>query len=148
MGNYEKGKDRLSAGALFMLARFLGTSPAAFFEGLSAPDAGFAEAGAEYGTTIERPPQSGKLDAAFGRIRSQRDRALAVAIGETIAPRDDNGARPRAEATITRRLVIGAKTAAGHRLVTAGFPAALSKGAAIVRSSSRRAAIRSGRWSR
>lgn len=30
MGNYEKGKDRLSAGALFLLARFLGTSPAAF----------------------------------------------------------------------------------------------------------------------
>ena len=90
MGNYEKGKDRLSAGALFMLARCLGTSPAAFFEGLSAPDAGFAEAGAEYGTTIERPPQSGKLDAAFGRIRSQRDRALAVAIVEAIARRDDN----------------------------------------------------------
>jgi transcriptional regulator with XRE-family HTH domain len=93
MGNYEKGKDRLSAGALFLLARFLGTSPAAFFEGLTAPDAGFAEDGAaSYATAAERPPQSDKLDAAFGRIRSQRDRALAVALVETIARRDDGAA--------------------------------------------------------
>lgn len=89
MGNYEKGKDRLSAGALFMLARFLGTSPAAFFEGLMSPDAGMAEDGVEYEAAVERPPQSDKLDAAFGRIRSQRDRALAVAIVETIARRAD-----------------------------------------------------------
>ena len=92
MGNYEKGKDRLSAGALFMLARFLGTSPAAFFEGLMSPAMGMAEDGAEYGTQVERPPQSDKLDAAFGRIRSQRDRALAVALVEAIARRDDGAA--------------------------------------------------------
>ncbi|BCB21537.1 helix-turn-helix transcriptional regulator [Bosea sp. ANAM02] len=92
MGNYEKGKDRLSAGALFLLARFLGISPAAFFEGLSSPEAGFAEDGAAYAQAIERLPQSDKLDAAFGRIRSQRDRALAVAIVETIARRDDGAA--------------------------------------------------------
>ena len=89
MGNYEKGKDRLSAGALFMLARFLGTSPATFFEGLMSPDTGMAEDGVEYRAVVERPPQSDKLDAAFGRIRTQRDRALAVAIVETIARRDD-----------------------------------------------------------
>ena len=92
MGNYEKGKDRLSAGALFLLARFLGISPAAFFEGLTSSDMGFAEDGAAYAQAAERPPQSNKLDAAFGRIRSQRDRALAVAIVETIAQRDDGGA--------------------------------------------------------
>ncbi|WP_306224258.1 helix-turn-helix domain-containing protein [Bosea beijingensis] len=92
MGNYEKGKDRLSAGALYLLARFLGTSPAAFFEGLSPAEAGFAEDGADYAVAGERPPQSVKLDAAFGRIRSQRDRALAVAIVETIAQRDDGAA--------------------------------------------------------
>lgn len=89
MGNYEKGKDRLSAGALFMLARFLGTSPADFFEGLMSPDTGMAEDGVEYEAAVERHPQSDKLDAAFGRIRSQRDRALAVAIVETIARRAD-----------------------------------------------------------
>ncbi len=92
MGNYEKGKDRLSAGALFLLARFLRTSPAAFFEGLISPDMGMAEDGAAYEAKAERPPQSDKLDAAFGRIRSQRDRALAVAIVETIARRDDGAA--------------------------------------------------------
>ncbi|WP_293797877.1 helix-turn-helix transcriptional regulator [uncultured Bosea sp.] len=92
MGNYEKGKDRLSAGALFLLARFLGTSPAAFFEGLNSPGMGMAEDGSEYETKFERTPQSEKLDAAFGRIRSQRDRALAVAIVETIARRDDGTA--------------------------------------------------------
>ena len=76
MGNYEKGRHRLSAGALFLLARFLGTSPAAFFEGFSPVEAGFAEDAADYTAAGERPPQSLKLDAAFGRIRSQRDRAL------------------------------------------------------------------------
>jgi hypothetical protein len=50
---------------------------------------GFAEDGAAYAQAAERPPQSNQLDAAFGRIRSQRDRALAVAIVETIAQRDD-----------------------------------------------------------
>jgi transcriptional regulator with XRE-family HTH domain len=89
MGNYEKGKDRLSASALFILARFLGTSPATFFEGLMSPDTGMAEDGVEYGAAVERPRQSDKLGAAFGRIRSQRDRALAVAIVETIARRND-----------------------------------------------------------
>ena len=92
MGNYEKGKHRLSAGALFLLARFLGTSPAAFFEGLSPSKPGFAEDAADYAAAGERPPHSDKLDAAFGRIRSQRDRALAVAIVETIARRDDGAA--------------------------------------------------------
>lgn len=92
MGNYEKGKHRLSAGALFLLARFLGTSPASFFEGLAPAEAGFAEDAADYPTASEMPPQSDKLDAAFGRIRSQRDRALAVAIVETIARRDDGTA--------------------------------------------------------
>ena len=92
MGNYEKGRHRLSAGALFLLARFLGTSPAAFFEGFSPVEAGFAEDAADYTAAGERPPQSLKLDAAFGRIRSQRDRALAVAIVDTIARRDDGTA--------------------------------------------------------
>lgn len=92
MGNYEKGKDRLSAGALFMLARFLGTSPATFFEGLTPSGSGMAEDGVDYEAKVERPPQSDKLDAAFGRIRSQRDRALAVALVETIARRDDGAA--------------------------------------------------------
>lgn len=92
MGNYEKGKHRLSAGALFLLARFLRTSPATFFEGLLPAETGFAEDGATYAQAAERPPQSDKLDAAFGRIRSQRDRALAVAIVETIARRDDGAA--------------------------------------------------------
>ncbi|MCR4523544.1 MULTISPECIES: helix-turn-helix domain-containing protein [Bosea] len=92
MGNYEKGKDRISAGALFMLARFLGTSPAAFFEGLAPAETGFAEDAADYPAASERPPQSDKLDAAFGRIRSQRDRALAVALVETIARRDESPA--------------------------------------------------------
>lgn len=92
MGNYEKGKHRLSAGALFLLARFLGTSPASFFEGLVPTEAGFAEDAADYTAAGEMPPQSDKLDAAFGRIRSQRDRALAVAIVETIARRDDGTA--------------------------------------------------------
>ena len=89
MGNYEKGKHRISAGALFLLARFLGTSPAAFFEGLTSAETGFAEDAAGYEAASERAPHSDKLDAAFGRIRSQRDRALAVAIVETIARRDD-----------------------------------------------------------
>jgi transcriptional regulator with XRE-family HTH domain len=92
LGNYEKGKDRLSAGALFLLARFLNTSPASFFEGLIPAEAGFAEDSAAYAQATERPPQSDKLDAAFGRIRSQRDRALAVSIVETIARRDDGAA--------------------------------------------------------
>lgn len=92
MGNYEKGKHRLSAGALFLLARFLGTSPDSFFEGLAPAEAGFSEDAADYAAASEMPPQSGKLDAAFGRIRSQRDRALAVAIVETIARRDDGTA--------------------------------------------------------
>jgi transcriptional regulator with XRE-family HTH domain len=82
MGNYEKGKDRLSAAALFLLARSLDTSPAAFFEGLIQAGAGFAEDQARYAPPPER---SERLDAAFGQIRSPRERALAVAIVETIA---------------------------------------------------------------
>ncbi|MCO5090700.1 helix-turn-helix transcriptional regulator [Bosea sp. (in: a-proteobacteria)] len=89
MGNYEKGRDRLSAAALFLLARFLETSPAAFFEGLSRTDAGFAEDQANYAPAAELPPRPDRLDAAFGRIRSQRERALAVAIVETIARCDE-----------------------------------------------------------
>jgi transcriptional regulator with XRE-family HTH domain len=92
MGNYEKGKHRLSAGALYLLSRFLGVNPEAFFEGLTFPETGLAEDGTTYTSEIERPPHSDRLDAAFGRIRSQRDRALAVAIVETIARRDEGPA--------------------------------------------------------
>lgn len=92
MGNYEKGKHRLSAGALYLLSRFLRVNLGDFFEGLTFPETGFAEDGATYTAEIEEQSQSDRLDAAFGRIRSQRDRALAVAIVETIARYDDGAA--------------------------------------------------------
>lgn len=92
MGNYEKGKHRLSAGSLYLLSRFLGVNLAAFFEGLTSPETGLAEDGATYDAEIERPPYFDKLDAAFGRIHSQHDRALAVEIVETIARRHDGAA--------------------------------------------------------
>ena len=86
--NYESGKNRLAAEALFILSWRLKVDPRFFFEGLVelSSENGFAdEAPSDYGFERASSPESSRLDEAFAQIRSRQLRTITVQIVETIA---------------------------------------------------------------
>lgn len=88
IGNYEDGSDRLTAGAIFILSQRLGVDLHFFFEGLAVfPSAdGFAEGpAADYEAEPVPPSESHRLDEAFARIRSRKQRLLAIRLVEAVA---------------------------------------------------------------
>ena len=76
---YERGANRISASALFHIARTLGVSPADFFEGLSAQDDGATE-----WSKMSDPQVRGLLDN-FARIPSPRVKAKIAELVEQLA---------------------------------------------------------------
>lgn len=76
---YERGANRISASALFHIARTLGVSPADFFEGLSAEGDGVLE-----WSTMSDPQLRGLLDN-FVRIPSTRVKAKIAELVEHLA---------------------------------------------------------------
>lgn len=93
--NYESGKNRLTADALFILSRRLKVDPRFFFESLvkPSPESGFADgAASDYGSEPASSPESSRLDGAFAQIRSRQLRILTVQIVETVAAVDAGAA--------------------------------------------------------
>ncbi len=85
---YESGAVRLSAEALFLIARHFDVAANYFFEGLERlrPGmAGFAEAGAGDYAASSAAGEAERLDHAFARIRSRKGRAHAIALVELVA---------------------------------------------------------------
>jgi transcriptional regulator with XRE-family HTH domain len=76
---YERGANRISASALFHIARTLGASPADFFDGLS--DQG--EATTDW-SRMSDPQVRGLLDS-FTRIPSPKVKAKVVELVEQLA---------------------------------------------------------------
>lgn len=76
---YERGANRISASALFHIARTLGVSPADFFEGLQ--DQG---EGALDWAKMSDPQVRGLMDN-FGRIASPRLKAKLLELVEELA---------------------------------------------------------------
>lgn len=86
--NYESGKNRLTAEALFILSCRLKVDPRFFFEGLVelSSESGFADGVAPgYGSEPASSPESSRLDGAFAQIRSRQLRMITVQIVETVA---------------------------------------------------------------
>ena len=76
---YERGANRISASALFHIARTLGVSPADFFEGLSAQSDGALE-----WSKMSDPQARGLLDN-FARIASPRVKTKIAELVEQLA---------------------------------------------------------------
>ncbi len=79
---YERGANRISASALFHIARSLGVSPADFFEGLQT-DGDAASAWSR----MSDPQVRGLLDS-FVRIPSHKTKAKIVELIEQLADED------------------------------------------------------------
>lgn len=104
--NYESGKHRLTADALFILSRRLKVDPRFFFEGLLEPSSerGFADgAVSEYGSEPASSPESSRLDGAFAQIRSRQLRMLTVQLVETVAAVDAGAANQRISGSPARK---------------------------------------------
>jgi transcriptional regulator with XRE-family HTH domain len=89
--NYEEGTNRMTADALFVLSREMNVDPGFFFEGLLGPHSKNSlidSAAADY--IVEPSPfsEGSRLDEAFARIRSRKQRVLAVRLVETVAETD------------------------------------------------------------
>ncbi len=83
---YEKGVNRIGAGQLFEIAKFLGVEPNFFFEGLPAADGGFSERQSVIQTVgIEDTVEGLALNHAFARIKSQKIRKKVIALVAAIA---------------------------------------------------------------
>jgi transcriptional regulator with XRE-family HTH domain len=78
---YERGANRISASALFHIARTLGVSPADFFEGLS--DQG--ESAMDWSRMSD--PQARDLLDSFNKISSNKVKAKVVELVEQLAER-------------------------------------------------------------
>jgi transcriptional regulator with XRE-family HTH domain len=76
---YERGTNRISASALFHIARTLGVSPADFFDGLSEQ----GEVSADW-SRMSDPQVRGLLDN-FSRIPSSKVKAKVVELVEQLA---------------------------------------------------------------
>jgi len=76
---YERGANRISASALFHIARTLGVSPADFFEGLSSQGDG-----AEEWSKMSDPQLRGLMDN-FARIASPRVKTKIAELVEQLA---------------------------------------------------------------
>lgn len=83
---YEKGVNRIGAGQLFEIAKFLGVEPNFFFEGLPVADGGFSERQSVIQTVgIEDTVEGLALNHAFARIKSQKIRKKVIALVAAIA---------------------------------------------------------------
>ncbi len=76
---YERGANRISASALFHIARTLGVSPADFFDGLSGEDGATTD-----WSHMSDPQVRGLLDN-FSRIPSPKVKAKVVELVEQLA---------------------------------------------------------------
>ncbi len=87
---YEQGTDRLSAGALFHTAAFLGVSIGYLYEGAAGliGSAGFADAEQERYAQPAKTLQS-RLDQAFGTIKDKDKRELVVQLVEALRQEED-----------------------------------------------------------
>lgn len=95
--NYEKGTNRLTADALFVLSREMKVDPGFFFEGLffgpHSESSLTDQAAASYIAESSPFPESSRLDEAFARIRSRQQRLLAVRLVEAVAETEADGMR-------------------------------------------------------
>ena len=89
---YEKGANRIGAGQLFQIAKFLKVEPGYFFEGLPAAksaDVGFSERQSDIPTAgIEDTTDGIALNRAFARIKSSKLRRKLIDLVATIADSD------------------------------------------------------------
>ena len=89
---YEKGSNRIGAGQLFQIARFLKVDPGYFFEGLPAAkiaDAGFSERQNDIPAAgIEDTADGIALNRAFARIKSSKLRRKLIDLVTAIADSD------------------------------------------------------------
>ncbi|HMN73539.1 MAG TPA: helix-turn-helix transcriptional regulator [Rhodoblastus sp.] len=89
---YEKGSNRIGAGQLFQIAKFLKVDPAYFYEGLpaaKAADSGFSERQSDMPTAgIEDTTDGIALNRAFARIKSSKLRRKLIDLVTTIADSD------------------------------------------------------------
>ncbi|MFT4095509.1 MAG: helix-turn-helix transcriptional regulator [Rhodoblastus sp.] len=89
---YEKGSNRIGAGQLFQIAKFLKVDPGYFYEGLpaaTAADQGFAERQSEIPSAgIEDTTDGIALNRAFARIKSSKLRRRLIDLVTTIADSD------------------------------------------------------------
>lgn len=80
---YERGANRISASALFQIARTLGVTPADFFEGIEKDPQG----GLDWSRMVD--PQVNDLLSGFSRIASPKVRAKIVELVTALAAQDD-----------------------------------------------------------
>ena len=98
---YENGRNRVSAGRLYELARALETTIPYFYQGVEAVSAAYSRGVAEEGADFSGPVDSDAIDLliAFERIRdlSQRKAILASAKKTAAAfpPPPAKGGRPK-----------------------------------------------------
>jgi len=80
---YERGANRISASALFQIARALGVRPSYFFDGIRKEELGGADEGATVDTQIN------DLVNSFRHISSSTVRAKIVDLVRSLADSDD-----------------------------------------------------------
>ena len=89
---YEKGSNRIGAGQLFQIAKFLKVDPGYFFEGLpaaKAADAGFSERQSDMPSAgIEDTTDGIALNRAFARIKSSKLRRKLIDLVTAMADTD------------------------------------------------------------
>lgn len=89
---YEKGANRIGAGQLFQIAKFLKVEPGYFFEGLPATkvvELGFSERQSDIPTAgIEDTTDGIALNRAFARIKSSKLRRKLIDLVTAIADSD------------------------------------------------------------
>ncbi|MDE2361657.1 MAG: helix-turn-helix transcriptional regulator [Hyphomicrobiales bacterium] len=85
---YERGANRIGAGQLYHIAKFLSVDPGYFYKGLTTPsEAGFAEPQSPMAMAEDSDP-SHELSQAFSRILSKRLRKKIVDLVNAIADSD------------------------------------------------------------
>ncbi len=89
---YEKGSNRIGAGQLFQIAKFLKVDPGYFFEGLpaaKATDVGFSERQSDMPSAgIEDTTDGIALNRAFARIKSSKLRRKLIDLVTAMADTD------------------------------------------------------------
>ncbi len=89
---YEKGSNRIGAGQLYQIARFLNVDTGYFYEGLASAkpeDAGFSERQSDIPSAgIEDTTDGIALNRAFARIKSSKLRRRIIDLITTIADSD------------------------------------------------------------
>jgi transcriptional regulator with XRE-family HTH domain len=94
---YERGANRISASALYQIARALEVKPADFFEGIQAEQKGELE----WSRTID--PQVNELVKGFGRISSSKIRVKILELVTLLAQQESGNEPVTGDAPVTRR---------------------------------------------